>query len=64
MRTLILFLALTSTAFAHRTAQLAAEASARGSLCHRGCNPSYEDLAVRVRLKVLFGVAVMPVQQT
>ena len=44
MRTIVLFLALTSTAFAHRTAQEAAEASARGGLCHRGGNPSYEGL--------------------
>ena len=36
MRTLLLFLALTSTALAHRSAQEAAEASARGGLCHRG----------------------------
>lgn len=35
-RALVLFLALTSTAFAHRTAQEAAEASARGGLSHRG----------------------------
>lgn len=44
MRTLLLFLALTSTALAHRTAQEAADASARGGLSHRGGNPSYEGL--------------------
>jgi hypothetical protein len=44
MRTLILFLALTSTAFAHKTCQEAAEASAAGGLRHRGGNPSYEGL--------------------
>ena len=44
MRTVVLFLALTSTAFAHKTCQEAAEASARGGLCHRGGNPSYEGL--------------------
>ena len=44
MRTLILFLCLTSVCFAHRTAQEAAEASARGGLCHRGGNPAYEGL--------------------
>lgn len=44
MRTLIVFLALSSAAFAHKTAQEAAEASANGGLCHRGGNPSYEGL--------------------
>lgn len=44
MRTLLLFLALTSSALAHRTCQEAAEASARGGLSHRGGNPSYEGL--------------------
>ena len=44
MRTIVLFLALTSTAFAHKSAQEAAEASAAGGLRHRGGNPSYEGL--------------------
>lgn len=44
MRTLILFLCLSSVCFAHRTAQEAAEASAAGGLRHRGGNPSYEGL--------------------
>lgn len=44
IRAFVLFLALTSTAFAHKTAQQAAEASAKGGLCHRGGNASYEGL--------------------
>jgi hypothetical protein len=36
MRTVALWLMITATAFAHRTAQEAAEASARGGLSHRG----------------------------
>ena len=44
MRTLVLFLCMTSVCFAHRTAQEAAEASARSGLSHRGGNPSYEGL--------------------
>lgn len=35
---------LTNTSWAHRTAQEAAEASARSGLAHRGGNPSYEGL--------------------
>ena len=34
----------TNTTWAHRTAQEAAEASARSGLAHRGGNPSYEGL--------------------
>jgi hypothetical protein len=44
MRTLAIFLLLTTSVFAHRTAQEAAEASAVGGLRHRGGNPSYEGL--------------------
>ena len=44
MRTLAIFLLLTTSVFAHRTAQEAAEASAAGGLRHRGGNPSYEGL--------------------
>ena len=45
MRTLLLFLALTSTALAHKTAQESAEASARSGLAHRGGNPCYEGIS-------------------
>lgn len=44
IRAFVLLLALTSPAFAHKTAQQAAEASAKGGLCHRGGNASYEGL--------------------
>ena len=44
MRTIAIFLLLTTSVFAHRTAQEAAEASAAGGLRHRGGNPSYEGL--------------------
>lgn len=44
MRTLAIFLLLTTSVFAHRTAQEAAEASASCGLRHRGGNPSYEGL--------------------
>lgn len=44
MKTLAIFLLLTTSAFAHKTAQQAAEASAAGGLRHRGGNPSYEGL--------------------
>ena len=44
MRTIAIFLLLTTSAFAHRTAQEAAEASAAGGLRHRGGNASYEGL--------------------
>jgi hypothetical protein len=43
-KALALFLCLTATAFAHRTAQQSAEACARSGLSHRGGNPSYEGL--------------------
>ena len=40
----VLVLLFASTAHAHKTAQGAAEASAKGGLCHRGGNPYYEGL--------------------
>ncbi len=47
MKTIILFLCLTTACFAHKTAQEAAEASAAGGLRHRGGIPAYEGLVVR-----------------
>lgn len=46
MKTLVLLAAMISSSvcLAHRTAQEAAEASARGGLAHRGGNPAYEGL--------------------
>lgn len=41
IKTLAIFLLLTTSAFAHRTAQEAAEASAAGGLRHRGGHASY-----------------------
>ena len=44
MRTLFLFLALSTPVLAHQTAQEAAQASAERGLAHRGGNPCYEGL--------------------